>query len=240
MPVRRRRTQRVAKRQEAARVLRITDDGQWQKLQSKLGDRLLLIHFSAVPCMQHDPIVVCCSCLCHASSRCSACMQPVWYICISCISVNGVLLANDGGVVPCGVQTWAKPSQLLRPYIAEIARRPSYSHVVFAEIDVDQLSAGQPHLVCLWWGARQGRSRDDPPLCRLWQRAWACRHVQRLFAGRTSSVWRCGVQCMGGLHSKAWHGCGYCVDRPVWWTTAMVSPGHRCQAEGRAATQPPS
>jgi hypothetical protein len=52
MPVRRRRTQqRVPKRQEAARVLRITDDGQWQKLQSKLGDRLLLIHFSAVPSM---------------------------------------------------------------------------------------------------------------------------------------------------------------------------------------------
>jgi hypothetical protein len=58
MPVRRRRTQRVAKRQEAARVLRITDDGQWQKLQSKLGDRLLLIHFSAVRSMQQDALPV--------------------------------------------------------------------------------------------------------------------------------------------------------------------------------------
>lgn len=48
MPVRRRRTQRVAKRPEAARVLRVTDDGQWHKLLGKLGDRLLLIHFSAV------------------------------------------------------------------------------------------------------------------------------------------------------------------------------------------------
>lgn len=38
------------------------------------------------------------------------------------------------------VQAWAKPSQLLRPYVAEVARRPQYSHVVFAEIDVDQLS----------------------------------------------------------------------------------------------------
>lgn len=83
MPVRRRRTQRVAKRPEAARVLRVTDDGQWHKLLGKLGDRLLLIHFSA---------------------------------------------------------TWAKPSQMLRPYVAEVARRPQFSHVVFAEIDVDQLS----------------------------------------------------------------------------------------------------
>jgi hypothetical protein len=40
------------------------------------------------------------------------------------------------------VQAWAKPSQLLRPYVAEVARRPQYSHVVFAEIDVDQLSVG--------------------------------------------------------------------------------------------------
>ena len=38
------------------------------------------------------------------------------------------------------VQAWAKPSQLLRPYVADVARRPQYSHVVFAEIDVDQLS----------------------------------------------------------------------------------------------------
>lgn len=48
MPVRRRCTQRVAKRPEAVRVLRITDDGQWQNLTAKLGDRLLLIHFAAV------------------------------------------------------------------------------------------------------------------------------------------------------------------------------------------------
>lgn len=29
-------------------MLRVSDDGQWHKLLTKLGDRLLLIHFSAV------------------------------------------------------------------------------------------------------------------------------------------------------------------------------------------------
>lgn len=44
MAVRRRRTQRP----EAVRVVKVTSDGQWEKLQAQLGDRLMLIHFSAV------------------------------------------------------------------------------------------------------------------------------------------------------------------------------------------------
>lgn len=37
-------------------------------------------------------------------------------------------------------QTWATPSQHFRPYVNDIAKRPQFSHVVFVEVDVDQMS----------------------------------------------------------------------------------------------------
>lgn len=67
-------------------MLRITDDGQWQKLQSKLGDRLLLIHFSAVS--QHAPL----------RSMCFVCMYTLTpfdhQICSRCSSYMMHLLQH--------------------------------------------------------------------------------------------------------------------------------------------------
>lgn len=59
MAVRRRRTSRPAKRPEAIRVLKVTSEAQWQKLVAKLGERLLLIHFSAVS-RTADELCHCC------------------------------------------------------------------------------------------------------------------------------------------------------------------------------------
>lgn len=84
MAVKRRKAQsKRPRRPDVSRVLKLTTETAWQKLQQNHKDSLIIIHFSG---------------------------------------------------------SFSNPSAQLRPYFAMYARLPQYSHVTFAEIDVDQLS----------------------------------------------------------------------------------------------------
>ena len=42
--------------------------------------------------------------------------------------------------LPFIAQVWSQPSARLRLYFTDLAKRPQYSHVMFAEIDVDHMT----------------------------------------------------------------------------------------------------
>ncbi len=40
-------------------------------------------------------------------------------------------------VIACIVQSWSSPCKQMRSFLNDISSRPAYTHVVFAELDVD-------------------------------------------------------------------------------------------------------